>query len=114
VPEGLKASPSGGPEGSNQLPRDKISLSFPHALRLAPTGFRNGLVTARAAVRDSLRARGTNVTARNRNVSGCSAAGRQPNANVACGVKRRSGSSTPRPSASAVVANVRHRRQAWA
>ena len=113
MPEGLMSSPSGGPKGSNQLPRDKVSLSFPPAPRLAPTGFRPGLVTGMAVVVCFHLVRGTSATARSRNVSGSSAAGRRPNANVSCGFKRRRSNSTPRRNASVVVASVRRRRQAW-
>ena len=112
MPEGLMSSPSGGPKGSNQLPRDKVSLSFSPAPRLAPTGFRPGLVTGMAVVVCFHLVRGTSVTARNRNVSGSSAAGRRPNANESCGFKRRSSNSTPRRNASVVVASGKRRRQA--
>lgn len=113
VPEGLMASPSGGPKESHQLSWDKTSLSFPVGPRLAPTGSRYGLVTARAAAPYSRRGRRTNATARNRNVSGYFAAGRRPNANGGGGFKRRSGNSTPRPNASVVVVSVRRRRPTW-
>ena len=82
VPEGLKASPSGGPNGSNQLPRDKNSLSLPLLPRLAPVDFRRGLVTGNTVVVFLRHGRGTNSTARIQNASGCCAAGRQLNANL--------------------------------
>jgi hypothetical protein len=110
VPEGLKHSPSGGPNGSSTSPWDKNSLAFPVGARLAPTGFRRGSVTGRAVVAFFHRGRGTNATAKSWNVSGCSAVGRRPNANAGCGANLKSSSNTPRPNASVVVANVRRRR----
>jgi hypothetical protein len=110
VPEGLMASPSGGPNGSTTSPWDKNSVAFSVGVRLTPTGFRHGSVTGRAVVASLHHERGTNATARSRNVSACSTAGRRLNANVGCGAKQNSGNSTPPPNGSVVVANVSHGR----
>ena len=114
MPEGLKASPSGGPEGSHQLPRDKISLSFPHHPRLAPTDFRHGLVIARAVAASFHRGRPITASVGSGNARGCCAAGRMPNGNGGSGARSRTARNTPRPNANAVVANGRRRRQPWA
>ena len=114
VPEGLWSSPSGGPKGSNQLPRDKISLSFPLHPRLAPAGFRHGFVTARAVAVCFHRGRQIIASVGSWNARSCCVAGRRPNVNVGSGARWRTDRNTPRPNASAVVANGRRRRQAWA
>lgn len=107
VPEGLWSSPSGGPTGSNQLPRDKISLSFPLDPRLAPAGFRRGFVTGRTVAASFHRGRPTVSTVGSWNARSCCVAGRLPNVNVGSGARKRTDRNTPRPNDSAVVANGR-------
>jgi hypothetical protein len=103
----------GRPPREHHLPWDKNSLSCRLPPRLAPSGFSRGLVTGRAVVAFFRHARGTNATARIGTVCGCSVVGNPPNASGGSGAKRRSGSNTPRPNVSVVVAAGVNRWRRW-